>query len=160
MAQKGEHKYPCPYNLDWFPFDKQLKKPEEACKLSTATSDVKRLADWVEDRLIDGYRNNTISGWLSDFGVPASVADKFVSSCYKRMISGCHDIIGDTLNNSIRRLNKVYRDSMTVGDRQNAIKAIQELNKLAGLYTQKVEITADVFKMDFADDAEPTTEAD
>lgn len=160
MAQKGEHKYPCPYNLEWFPFDKQLKKPEEACKLSTATKEVKRLADWVEDRIIDGYRTGTISGWLSDFGVDSKIADRFVAAVNKRMLSGCHDIVGDTLYNSIRRLNKIYRDSMTVGDRQNAIKAVQELNKLAGLYTQKVEITADVFRMDFADDAEPTATPD
>lgn len=149
MAKKGEYKYECPYDLSWFPFDEQMKTPQEACKLSTATKEVKRLADKVEDWLIDGYRNNTIGGWLVDYGVPVSVADKFVAACYKRMISGCHDLIGDTLNNSIRRLNKIYRDSMASGDRQNAIKAVQELNKLAGLYTQKVELTADVFTMDF-----------
>lgn len=155
MAQKGEYKYPCPFDLSWFPFGSQLKTPQEACKLSTATREVKRLADRVEDFLIDGYRNNTIGGWLVDYGVPPSVADKFVASVYKRMISGCHDIMGDTLNNSIRRLNKIYRDSMASNDRQNAIKAIQELNKLAGLYTQKVELTADVFRMEFGDN-EPT----
>lgn len=149
MAKKGEYKHSCPYNLDWFPFGEQLKTLKEACKLSTATPEVKRLADKVEDWLIDGYKNNTISGWLVENGVPCNVSDKFITNVYKRMVSGCHDIFGDTLNNSVRRLNKIYRDSMAVGDRQNAIKAIQELNKLAGLYTQKVELTADVFTMDF-----------
>lgn len=156
MAQKGEHKYPCPYVLDWFPFDEQMKKPEEACKLSTATKEVKRLADWVEDRIIDGYRIATISGWLSDYGVDSKIADRFVAAVNKRMLSGCHDIVGDTLYNSIRRLNKIYRDSMESHDRQNAIKAVQELNKLAGLYTQKVEISADVFTMDFGNGDEGT----
>ena len=149
MAKKGEYKYECPYDLSWFPFSEQLKTPKEACKLSDASREIKRLADKVEDWLVDGYRNNTISGWLVDNGVPVGVADKFVASCYRRMISGCHDIFGDTLNNSVRRLNKIYRDSMASGDRQNAIKAVQELNKLAGLYTQKVELTADVFTMNF-----------
>lgn len=152
MAQKGERKNPCPFKLDWFPFKEQLRTTKEANKLSDASMEVKRLADWVEDRLIDGYRNTTISAWLVDNGMTAPVANKFVSNVWKRMVSGCHDIMGDTLNNSIRRLNKIYRDSMAVGDRQNAIKAVQELNKLAGLYTQKVELTADVYRMDFGDD--------
>lgn len=44
----------------------------------------------------------------------------------------------------IARFLDIYTDAKTVGDRMNALKALEHINKLCGLYQDKLKVDADI----------------
>ena len=86
--------------------------------------------------------------YQEEWGLAASTISFYITEAIQALKAPeLQDAIKDI---NFDRLTSIYRQSLEEGDRKSQLKAIDLLNKMAGLYTQKVEVaTEDEFKFTF-----------
>ena len=76
-----------------------------------------------------------------------------INEAYEMMKIGDEEYMEELRQINIKRLEDLYTDALASNDKANALKAMDLINKTAGLYTTKVELGGNTsFKYVFADE--------
>ena len=76
-----------------------------------------------------------------------------INEAYEMMKIGDEEYLENLRQINIKRLEDLYTDALASGDKASALKAMDLINKTAGLYTTKVELGGNTsFKYVFADE--------
>ena len=76
-----------------------------------------------------------------------------INEAYEMMKIGDEEYLENLRQINIKRLEDLYTDALASNDKANALKAMDLINKTAGLYTTKVELGGNTsFKYVFADE--------
>ena len=76
-----------------------------------------------------------------------------INEAYEMMKIGDEEYMEELRQINIKRLEDLYTDALASNDKASALKAMDLINKTAGLYTTKVELGGNTsFKYVFADD--------
>lgn len=128
-------------------YDAKFKDP--------ATVEILEIA---EDALIAGYSKNTIAKLLvEEAGFKYLQAQSLAAKAWKNVMAKGKDRSEGLAERNITRLEHIYKRAMEAGDFKNAISALDQLNKLCKLYTNKVEITTDEYTLDLLGNGEKET---
>ena len=78
-----------------------------------------------------------------------------INEAYEMMKIGDEEYLENLRQINIKRLEDLYTDALASNDKASALKAMDLINKTAGLYTTKVELGGNTsFKYVFADEAD------
>lgn len=128
-------------------YDAKFKDP--------ATVEILEIA---EDALISGLSKNTIAKLLvEEAGFKYIQAQSLAAKAWKNVMAKGKDRSEGLAERNITRLEHIYKRAMEAGDLKNAISALDQLNKLCKLYTNKVEITTDEYTLDLLGNGEKET---
>lgn len=103
--------------------------------------------------LVNGLTKYEIMHKLNTDAYPDATSDygdsqkyKLIDDAFKMAKEECSEKLEQQREMMYNRLLGVYNDSMTAGDRQNALKSLDQLSKLIGLYDtkQKVELSGNL----------------
>lgn len=100
----------------------------------------------VSKAILDGMTYMQIRRALQDdtLGIGRKItkngAEKLLADVYKDMKQCFQEEKEYLINAQYERLMNLYATSMAVNDRQNALGALKELNKMTGLYANKVDV--------------------
>lgn len=76
-----------------------------------------------------------------------------INEAYEMMKIGDEEYMEELRQINIKRLEDLYTDALAANDKASALKAMDLINKTAGLYTTKVELGGNTsFKYVFADE--------
>ena len=76
-----------------------------------------------------------------------------INEAYEMMKIGDEEYLENLRQINIKRLEELYTDALASNDKASALKAMDLINKTAGLYTTKVELGGNTsFKYVFADE--------
>ena len=79
--------------------------------------------------------------------------NNLITEAYEMMKIGDEEYMEELRQINIKRLEDLYTDALASNDKANALKAMDLINKTAGLYTTKVELGGNTsFKYVFADE--------
>ena len=82
-----------------------------------------------------------------------------INEAYEMMKIGDEEYMEELRQINIKRLEDLYTDALASNDKASALKAMDLINKTAGLYTTKVELGGQtVFQYTFANDDEESEE--
>ena len=105
---------------------------------------------FAKERLMDGMTKDELTQALMDnYGIAERTAETY----YRRaneLVTYSMVWDADTIRNkNIQRLNEIAEEAKEGEDFQNAIKAIDVLNKTANVYIEKKEVTLDGSEISF-----------
>lgn len=105
------------------------------------------LVDAIKDAYLAGYRRNTIAKRLCDeMDFKFDYAQALASKVWKLVMKDSSDREDGIKEKNLARLEHIYHKAMETGDLKNAIAAVDQLNKLCKLYTNKVEVSTNDFE--------------
>ena len=82
-----------------------------------------------------------------------------INEAYEMMKIGDEEYMEELRQINIKRLEDLYTDALASNDKASALKAMDLINKTAGLYTTKVELGGNTaFRYVFADDNKESEE--
>lgn len=82
-----------------------------------------------------------------------------INEAYEMMKIGDEEYLENLRQINIKRLEDLYTDALASNDKASALKAMDLINKTAGLYTTKVELGGNTtFQYTFANDDEESEE--
>lgn len=117
-------------------YDPKFKEPETIA-----------IIEAVENAYIAGYSRNTIRRLLvQELGLKGEYADAITAKGWKSLHSKGGDREDGMKTKNLARLEHIYHKAMETGDLKNAIAAVDQLNKLCKLYTNKVEVSTNDFE--------------
>ena len=84
-----------------------------------------------------------------------------INEAYEMMKIGDEEYMEELRQINIKRLEDLYTDALASDDKASALKAMDLINKTAGLYTTKVELGGNtVFSYVFADEEDSDNQTD
>lgn len=83
------------------------------------------------------------------FGVSKATADSYYKTALEYLVVENEGIKGAARKVAIERLNGVIEDAKRRGANHTALQAMEQLNKINGLYSEKKEIEVTGLKFDF-----------
>lgn len=105
------------------------------------------LVDRIEDLLIGGYKQNTIAReMVIQFGFSRYNASMVVKYAFNHIVRNGIQRKEKMLEKNLARLEHLYGECMKNNDRKTAISTIDTMNKLCGLYKEKIEVTKNDFE--------------
>ena len=117
-------------------YDAKFKDP--------ATVEILEIA---EDALISGYSKNTIAKLLvEEVRFKYIQAQSLAAKAWKNVMSKGKDRSEGLAERNVVRLEHIYKKAMENNDYKSAISALDQLNKIAHLYKDKVEISTNDFE--------------
>lgn len=84
---------------------------------------------------------NILKKYMEEWNLGSTSVENYISDAMEFMRS--ETTKNNLISMNMERLDDIITDSMKDGDRRSAIKAIDTQNKLAGGYTEKVQIEGD-----------------
>lgn len=106
----------------------------------------------IKDAFLDGYTKNYIAKLLVDeMGFKALNAHALTGKVFTMIVNDKEKREEHMKEKNIARLERVYARAVDSGDLKNAISAIETLNKICGLYKNKVELSTDEFEFHIGD---------
>lgn len=91
-----------------------------------------------------GYSRPLISLELQRrWNINKTTACRYIRECIDSLVEDNEEFIKEARDIAVNRLEGVMQSSLERGDRSNALKAMDMLNKINGLYTEKVEVKGD-----------------
>lgn len=127
-----------------------ITKPKSANPTTETKTRIRQILDkirknWQKDEIIDWVRN--------EYGISELTACKYYHDAQKILQDNLPDpeLVDKIRNEQIARVTALARKADEKGDTKNALKALDMLNKIAGLYTerQEVNITSDTIRFEF-----------
>lgn len=110
------------------------------------------IMDAIKDAFLDGYTKNYIAKLLVDeMGFKSVNAHCLVAKVFKDIVNDKEKRENGMKEKNIARLERVYARAIDSGDLKNALSALDQLNKLTGLYKNKVELSTDEFEFHIGD---------
>lgn len=132
-------------------------------KFTKTKFDLSYREDWTKDLMqiierliINGYNRGTImNALIAELGISSPNARHLFTKVESKIYKNGIERKNSMLSKNIIRLEHIYNTSIQNGNIQNAIKAIDCLNKLCGLYVNNVEIQQTSFTFQLGNN-EPT----
>lgn len=107
----------------------------------------------IKDAFLDGYSKNYIAKLLVDeLGFKALNAHALAGKVFTMIVNDKEKREEHMKEKNIARLERVYARAVDNNDLKNAISAIETLNKICGLYKNKVELSTDEFEFHIGTD--------
>jgi len=107
----------------------------------------------IKDAFLDGYSKNYIAKLLVDeMGFKSLNAHALTGKVFTQIVNDKEKREEHMKEKNIARLERVYARAVDSGDLKNAISAIETLNKICGLYKNKVELSTDEFEFHIGTD--------
>lgn len=101
----------------------------------------------IKDAFLDGYSKNYIAKLLVDeMGFKALNAHALTGKVFTQIVNDKEKREEHMKEKNIARLERVYARAVDSGDLKNALSAIETLNKLCGLYREKIELSTNDFE--------------
>lgn len=101
----------------------------------------------IKDAFLDGYTKNYIAKLLVDeMGFKALNAHALTGKVFTMIVNDKEKREEHMKEKNIARLERVYARAIDSGDLKNALSALDQLNKLTGLYKNKVELSTNDFE--------------
>lgn len=98
----------------------------------------------ILDMLKNGMSRPLISLELQRrWGINKTTACRYIRIALDALVEDNEEFIKEARDIAVNRLEGLMEDSIARGDRANALKAMDMLNKINGLYTEKVEVKGD-----------------
>lgn len=118
------------------------------------TTETKTRIRQILDRIRKNWQKDEIVEWVrSEYGVSEITASRYYHDAQKILQDNLPDpeLVDKIRNEQIARVTAIARKAVENGDTKNALKALDMLNKIAGLYTEKqeVNITSDTIRFEF-----------
>lgn len=109
----------------------------------------------IEDLLLNGYQEKTITIFLCDeLGFKLTNARNITRKAESLLYQKGADRKKLMLSKNIVRLEHLYNQCVQQGDITNALKTIELLNKTCGIYTNQIEITNHQFQFNLTTDGD------
>lgn len=106
----------------------------------------------IKDAFLDGYSKNYIAKLLVDeMGFKALNAHALTGKVFTQIVNDKEKREEHMKEKNIARLERVYARAVDNNDLKNAISAIETLNKICGLYKNKLELSTDEFEFHIGD---------
>lgn len=107
----------------------------------------------IKDAFLDGYSKNYIAKLLVDeMGFKSLNAHALTGKVFTQIVNDKEKREEHMKEKNIARLERVYARAVDSGDLKNALSAIETLNKICGLYKNKVELSTDEFEFHIGTD--------
>lgn len=101
----------------------------------------------IKDAFLDGYSKNYIAKLLVDeMGFKALNAHALTGKVFTQIVNDKEKREEHMKEKNIARLERVYARAVDSGDYKNALSALDQLNKLTGLYREKIELSTNDFE--------------
>ena len=122
-------------------------------KLESKRTKEARLWCIIND-ICKGFNNLSLTRKYKDeWKVSQTTMTNLITEAYERMKIGDEEYLENLRQINIKRLEDLYTDALASNDKASALKAMDLINKTAGLYTTKVELGGNTsFKYVFADE--------
>lgn len=101
----------------------------------------------IKDAFLDGYSKNYIAKLLVDeLGFKSLNAHTLAGKVFTQIVNDKEKRETHMKEKNIARLERVYARAVDSGDLKNALSALDQLNKLTGLYREKIELSTNDFE--------------
>ena len=91
--------------------------------------------------------------YKDSWNISRTTMTDLINEAYEMMKIGDEEYLENLRQINIKRLEDLYTDALANNDKNSALKAMDLINKTAGLYTTKVELGGNTsFKYVFADE--------
>lgn len=105
------------------------------------------------DLILAGYSDATIKDRLYEaYGVNSYQVRFMIGKAHKYLSDFTEEQEKNLLHKQNSRLFGLYRAAMNKGDEKTALSVLQEISKLNKLYTQKIEISSNIYTLDLGFD--------
>lgn len=95
----------------------------------------------IVKRIRKGWSHKKIIDWVQQtYDLSYGYSWKLVSDTYSELAEQSDKLIDSARVVSMERIEEILEDALTSGDRKNALKALDLINKLNGLYNHKQEV--------------------
>ena len=89
----------------------------------------------------------------AEWGISRTAMTNLITEAYDIMKIGDEEYLENLRQINLKRLEELYADCLAVDDKASALKAMELINKTAGLYTTRIEIGGSTqFKYIFSDE--------
>lgn len=103
----------------------------------------------VENLILDGYSDSSIYDILyNTYGMNSWSVRFIVRKAHSTLLKKQEKQEENLLKKQNMRLFKLYRAALEREDHKSSLMILQEINKLNKLYTQKIEISSNVYTLD------------
>lgn len=118
------------------------------------TTETKTRIRQILDRIRKNWQKDEIVEWVkSEYGVSEITACRYYHDAQKILQDNLPDpmLVDRIRNEQIARITAQAKKAEDKGDTKNVLKALDMLNRIAGLYTEKqeVKVTSDTIKFEF-----------
>ena len=129
---------------DWHNYDK--KKGIDPTGIDILSN---RVIEQAANLLLGGYSEATARDILYEtYGFNSYCAKFILGKAFSKIYSDEKEESENLLKKQNMRLFKLYRAALEREDHKSALMILQEINKLNKLYTQKIEISSNVYTLD------------
>lgn len=95
----------------------------------------------VAKRLVKGYTFNSLRKYIQDkYGYTERASEKVIKNTNADLRKHYEDYMNNIAAFNLSRLTEIVNDCQEKGKYSDALKAIDILNKMSNLYTQKIEV--------------------
>ena len=106
----------------------------------------------IKEALLDGYTKNYVAKRLADeMGFKSINAHTLTGKVFTMITNDKEKREEHMKEKNIARLERVYAKAIDNNDLKNAISALETLNKICGLYKNKLELSTDEFEFHIGD---------
>ena len=129
---------------DWHNYDK--KKGIDPTGIDVVSN---KVIDQAVELLLGGYSEATARDILYEtYGMNSYCVRFIIGKAYTKLYADEKKEEENLLKKQNMRLFKLYRSALEREDHKSALSILQEINKLNKLYTQKIEISSNVYTLD------------
>ena len=108
-----------------------------------------KVIEQISNLILSGYTDATIKNKLWEvYGVNSYQVKFMIGKAHKYLSDYTEEQEKNLLHKQNSRLFGLYRAAMKKGDNKTALQVLQEISKLNKLYTQKIEISSNVYTLD------------
>lgn len=111
----------------------------------------------VVKKIRKGWSRSKIIEWATEqWDITKAAASNYVKMAYSVLGEAADEVIENSRNIQLERLEDLLKDALESGDKANSLKALDMINRLHGLYIEKKEVKLDTqkLKFSFGDEAE------
>ena len=108
-----------------------------------------KIVEQISNLILSGYTDSTIKNKLYEaYKVNSYQAQTIINKAHKYLSDYTEEQEKNLLHKQNSRLFGLYRAAMNKGDNKTALQVLQEISKLNKLYTQRIEISSNVYTLD------------
>ena len=105
------------------------------------------IVEAIKEALLDGYSKNTVANLLSqELDFKSQYAHALAGKVFTMIVNDKEKREDGMKQKNIARLEHIYARAVDNNDLKNAISALDQLNKLTGLYREKIEVSTNDFE--------------
>lgn len=110
----------------------------------------------IANEILNGLsRGRLIDKYCEDWGITVAAMDNtYIKRAYQYIRENVKEDLDNIRETNVNRLLEIYNDSYKSGDKSSMFRALDMINRMAGIYEdrQKIELKVTDFKFGFADE--------